>query len=329
MLRQYVSSTVSILRPTRILPHSRGSTISSCRLSFWADTCKCSRSIRRLHTTPEASNAQEIGTDGITSQSMDGEQPPSSATKPRSRPSSKSLIYAIAFFLVGFCSGKVMSAIVIPPPLPLPDSPDDDFFLSKLRKDINELPLVKELRIHREEWLEYEAYMGRSQDMRATSLPAGTLRGSRGLGVQRVFWNKKERRLITIVYFGGALAGWPGVTHGGAIATAMQENLEAVANGPEFNQMGTKEWRLADVELRYRKPTKANALFAVRAEVDDGRTGVGHEDTKVYVKATLEDALGGFVCAEADGHCRANDSLSYGLRAGESGSLDKLASANI
>ena len=264
--------------------------------------------LQQLHTRPQT---QEAVTDGTASQPPTAPSVPESPKKSWSRPTSRSLIYAAAFFFVGFSLGKVVSAIVIPPPLPLPDSPEDEFFLSKLREDVNDLPLVKELRTQREEWLEYEAYMNQPQEIKAKSLPAGIMQGSRGLGVQRIFWNKKERRLITIIYFGGALAGWPGVTHGGAIATVIQESLEIAANGPPFDQTSSGQFRLANMELRYRKPTTANALFAVRAEVDESSLDKSYEeDARVNVKATLENALTGVVCVEVNGHCDNNSGES-------------------
>ena len=115
--------------------------------------------------------------------------------------------------------------------------------------------------------------------------------GSRGLGVHRVFWNTAERRAITVLFFGGALAGWPGVTHGGAIATVLQEGLELVGEGDA--QM---------MQVRYLKPTLVRRWYVLRAELDEAveeRNGVG----KVAVKATLETAEEGTVCASAMARC--------------------------
>lgn len=49
------------------------------------------------------------------------------------------------------------------------------------------------------------------------------------MGVFRVFWNEAEKRSISVVFFGGGLSGWPGVVHGGAIATVLDEALGTVA----------------------------------------------------------------------------------------------------
>ena len=267
---------------------------------------------KTFHTTPPASATQEVAADRITTESPEKQHATESSIKPKSRPFSRSLLYAVVSLLVGFSLGKVVVAIVIPPPSPLPDSPDDEFFLSKLRKDVSDLPLVKELRSQREEWLEYEAYTSQSPEAKATSLLAEVMHGSRGLGIQRMFWNKKERRLISIVYLGGALAGWPGVVHGGAIATVIQESLETAVNGPGIGQTSIKSFGLAGVKLRYRKPANANRLYVIRAEVEEGSVDKADDDTKVGVKTTLENALTGAVCAEADGHCMSNRWVSLG-----------------
>ncbi|KAF2425810.1 hypothetical protein EJ08DRAFT_384152 [Tothia fuscella] len=52
------------------------------------------------------------------------------------------------------------------------------------------------------------------------------MRGIRGLAEQRAWWNKEEKRLTIAVWFGGSLAGWPGVTHGGVVATMFMEGMK-------------------------------------------------------------------------------------------------------
>ena len=131
--------------------------------------------------------------------------------------------------------------------------------------------------------------------------------GSRGLGVYRVFWNAKERRGITVVFFGGALAGWPGVTHGGAIATVLQEGMEMVGEG-EAEMM----------QVRYLKPTLARRWYVLRAELDEAegeRNGAG----EVVVKATLETAEDGTICARAMARCVEGSIEEMGVQSREKG----------
>lgn len=231
-----------------------------------------------------------------------------SSTKPQRRRRLRNIIYSVVFLALGLGSGSVVAAILVPPPLPAPDTDEDEVLLSKLRKDLDKLPVVKELRSHREEWLEYEAYMSQTPASKARSMSAGAMQGFRGLGIQKVFWNKKEKRLISIVFFGGGLAGWPGVTHGGAVATVLHENLERAANGPESGSgsESVSAMVLDQFKVEYRKPTQANALFVVKAEVEEGVVEPGYENTHAKVKATLENALSGQLCAEASGYLAAS-----------------------
>lgn len=229
--------------------------------------------------------------------------PPDSTEKPQPRRSFRPLIYATAFLVLGLSAGKIVSAVILPPPFPGVDTPEDDFFLSSLRKDVNELPLVQELRAHRDDWLEYDAYMSQSPELRESSLTAGTLRGSQGLGIQRIFWNKKEKRSISILFFGGSTAGWPGITHGGVIATIMLENLERVANGPDFGPGMSRDMEVEQLKMNYLKPSHANRLYVVRAEIDGTEDTPYHEGKSIKVKATMENVLTGLVCAEASGQC--------------------------
>jgi hypothetical protein len=242
---------------------------------------------------------------------------------PRPRRSFRPLIWATSFFLLGVLGGSFVKAVIIPPPIPAVDSPEDEFMLAKIRKDIGNLPLVQELRSRRDEWLEYEAYMAMSPEAMDTHMTAGTLKGCGGLGVQRVFWNKKEQRIISVVFFGGALSGWPGVTHGGIIGTVLQENLERVANGPDFVQTSQEGGglKLENLNTRYLKPTGANALYVVRAEVEQPEDGGAANPTRVSAKATLEDALNGTRTASATGFCSTGASIVTEAAKQEAGSL--------
>ena len=202
---------------------------------------------------------------------------------------------------------------LVPPLLPAPDSPEDEALLSKLRRDLGDLPIVKELRGHQEQWTEYDAYASLPVEAKRTSMTARAMHGSRGLGIQRIFWNEEEKRLINVVFLGGYLTGWPGVVHGGAVATMLHESLERVANGPEFGGSlgsGGSGFRsgegmvLQKVSFDYRKPTGAHAFYVVKAEVDLGEDGAQEPPgAGRKVKATLENARTGVLCAEASGYC--------------------------
>ncbi|KAI9656628.1 MAG: hypothetical protein M1831_004538 [Alyxoria varia] len=69
------------------------------------------------------------------------------------------------------------------------------------------------------EWPVYSSFGIKAQ----SELGIGPLRGSRALGMQRVFWNPHTCTCLLFVNFGEAMAGWPSVVHGGAIATVCEE----------------------------------------------------------------------------------------------------------
>jgi hypothetical protein len=80
-------------------------------------------------------------------------------------------------------------------------------------------------------WLELDLEFGRENEGKKGIL--GTMRGTRGLGVQRAFWNAETKEMVAVVWIGGGLSGWPGVAHGGAIATVFEEIMARMVRGPE------------------------------------------------------------------------------------------------
>ena len=169
--------------------------------------------------------------------------------------------------------------------------------------------MVQELRSRPHEWAELSVYEDLQESEKKSSMTAGAMGGSRGLGVQRVFWNEKEQRAICVVFFGGALAGWPGVTHGGTIATILQENMERLATISDTNtpndaqQPREASAKLDKLELEYLRPTLANRFHIIRAEIE-GVEGVGLSANKhIRVKVTLEEVTNGAICVEATAVC--------------------------
>lgn len=87
--------------------------------------------------------------------------------------------------------------------------------------------------------------------------------------MERLFWNAKEKELVAVVWFGGATSGWPGVTHGGCIATVMTEKMAlaarlAKATGEVSRELVTASADVEDLQVTYKKPTYANAFYVVR-----------------------------------------------------------------
>ena len=252
-----------------------------------------------LRITQSSPNSTLASPSASASQSIDS--PTSSRTKPR-RSFYRPLIYGAVFVLVGLTTGNIVR-LYLAPPLPLPGTPTDTAALERLHATAGELPIVKELRSHPEEWLEINPHDTLADNERISHLTAGSLGGVRGLAVHIVFWNETEKRLMSVVYFGGALTGWPGVTHGGCLATVMLESLGRVASGNASPRDSDLDGLVKMMELQYRAPTLAKAFYVIRAEFDDYVGKRSGRDMAV-LKATLETVDKGVICVEATARCK-------------------------
>ncbi|KAF2810311.1 uncharacterized protein BDZ99DRAFT_387057 [Mytilinidion resinicola] len=237
--------------------------------------------------------------------------PPPPQKKPRSL---FIYIWGTTFVFFGLVAGHVARSFVAPPPFPDPESREDRFRLEVLRRDIDSLDIVKALRaegyhLHSDTALN-DSGAGKSGwrelDFLVISDPSGTkledasqtisneqmlkpeptrtltqktMAGSGGLGVQRAFWNPVTRELIAVVFFGGRLSGWPGLAHGGAIATVLQDGLSRVVAGPDAILDSVPS--PSSLSLTYARPTQANNFYVLRALLSspsDGKTLPPHSD---------------------------------------------------
>ena len=99
-------------------------------------------------------------------------------------------------------------------------------------------------------------------------------------------------QFIAVVWFGPALTGWPGIVHGGVIATVMDESMGrcAIAKFPVQTGMTAK------LEFNYMTPAATNAFHVVRA----GRWRRGRRRRKGFVKGRLERLMGRVVWRRMD-----------------------------
>ena len=131
-------------------------------------------------------------------------------------------------------------------------------------------------------------------------LTTGPLGGSRALAYQHVFHHAASNEVVSVVHVGPAVAGWPGVVHGGAIGTVLDESLGRCAIKTLTGHTGVT----ARLELSYRAPTLANRFYVVRCrplaeeELDDKERGKAGR--KAWVVGSLE-TVDGKVCVEARG----------------------------
>lgn len=240
-----------ILRPTPLLPYLR-----------------LSLSLKR-NGTPQRRLNSGSATPNVNDLRPSFEATPPPPPPPKKPRSLFIYIWGTTFIFIGLAAGHVARSFVAPPPFPDPESREDRFRLEVLRRDIDSLGIVKALRaegyhLHSDTALD-ESGKGKSgwreldfpailSDPSGTKLEDAsqklsndpipkpeitrtltqkTMAGSGGLGIQRAFWNPLTRELIAVVFFGGRLSGWPGLAHGGAIATVLQDGLSRVVAGPD------------------------------------------------------------------------------------------------
>jgi len=205
-------------------------------------------------------------------------------------------IYFLLSLFIGYTSLTISLLIAFPPPLPSPGTPEDALLVQYLDDYIDQNTYTRFLRgetaaqpyephppidskaAARKKlvlspplesgdgvWVELSPFPPAGR-----TLVSESLAGPRGVGVQRVFWNRRARELVVVVLLGGGLCGWPGVTHGGAIGTVVVDAMRRLAEMVvEEGDGGLGEPR--SLQLSYLRPTKANRVHVLRATVTPGR----------------------------------------------------------
>lgn len=258
------------------------------------------------------------------------------------------IIASTVSFALGLGTINLGLHFLSPPALPAPGSREDKMLIGDLNKRIDEEFKVKVLRgkclgvskaLKGEEggWVEIvpsrdqstsETEEGEAESPHNPKNLIDHLQGAKALGVERLFYNRADSTLVAIVYFGPDLSGWPGVTHGGLLATSLDEkislthylcsttNLSALAAAAPQRLPGTGSHAKlplpsstipnepAQLSIDYKKPTHANDFYVIRvrpavAEEEDVKIPiVGHEyvatlerlDATVLVRATAKFA---------------------------------------
>jgi len=197
------------------------------------------------------------------------------------------VLYMVLFGALGFYAGQKPRQMMSSPLIP--GTPEDEIIVAYLRKKLESLPLVQELKAN-PDYSEYEAYSGFSEEDRAHRLTTGPLRGSRGLPVQRVFWNEKEKKAISVVYIGQGLDGWLTIAHGGLLSTLLDESLGRVA----MRSLPAPTGVTANLNVNFRKPATDSNFYTVHANLDHDLT----TNSKAHVTGQICD-LEGKVYTEA------------------------------
>lgn len=115
--------------------------------------------------------------------------------------------------------------------------------------------------------------------LRPTNLTAGTLAGGGRIVVPPVIWSEVGgKSMVSVFYLGKELCGHPGIVHGGLLATLLDEGLARCCFPALPNKVGVT----ANLKVDYRKPTRAEGYFVLKAET------VKVEGRKAWVRGWIE-----------------------------------------
>jgi acyl-coenzyme A thioesterase PaaI-like protein len=275
MVAQAIGRSLNLSRPLRFALTYTARPHLTPRPAYRPCACRQPYSTSNLTQTPPSGdphNAHE-------------EAPPSPVEPPKSAPpkakrSLRPYIFATVCFLVGAAAGQYIKLVIAPPPLPTPGTPEDESLTAYIHKLASKLPIVQSLSID-PSWISWDAYSNFTPAEKAHRITTGPLAGARGTG-----------EFVSVLWLGGAVAGWPGVAHGGLIATVLDESLSRAA----IARFPAKTGVTANLELTYLAPTVTNAFVIIRVyPALEGST-----DTKGFVAGRME-TLEGKVCVEAKG----------------------------
>lgn len=228
---------------------------------------------------------------------------PTLSTDPTSNPPRRrrrrGVYYSAVFLLIGLSLGTALRLTLSPPPLPPPGSAEDEYHTSTIRARGSSLPIVQTLSSD-PSWESWDAYSGFRTQPEArrivqSRITTGPLSGSRGLPFQRIYHNAGTGEVVSVIYFGPGTAGWPGVVHGGAIATVLDESLGRCA----ILKFPARTGVTARLELTYRRPTLTAGYYVIRTRpMINADEDPAKSERKMWVEGTLE-TLEGKTCVEA------------------------------
>lgn len=228
------------------------------------------------------------------SQTVDPQSSQPDPPPPRRR---RAWVSTSIFLLVGLATGTFVRAVISPPPPLLPGTDVDASLTRDVRRAAAELPVVKRL-LSDPEWssFHHDAYEGVPPEARAQRITTGPLSGARGVGAyQHIFHNSATGEVVSVVWLGPGTIGWPGVTHGGLIATLLDEH-SARAALKDLAAGGGGGLLTANLNIAYKRPTLASNFYVLRARAvpEEGLAPEerGKRGRKVWVDATIETADG-------------------------------------
>lgn len=221
--------------------------------------------------------------------------PPPPAPQGRSRwiPHWSTILTALVFTTVGAMQVQSMLDEFV---VSVPTEEEDAEDLADMIAAFDELPLVQSLRSSWrlvdgkrvplwKEWIAYQALTEPAR--RAERLTTGPLAGSHGVAAQRIFLNEENGSMVHFVCFGAGTTGWPGIVHGGAISTIIDESFGRFA----ARKVEARTAITASLELSYVQKSVPGEWYVIILGLDDDHKDE-QTDKKKYmagVMACLED----------------------------------------
>lgn len=150
---------------------------------------------------------------------------------------------------------------------------------SEVDAHINAHPLTLSLRAN-PAFTESRPTLKIHEQYRNASLTSGALAGPGKIEVPPYVWSEDGgKSLVSIMYLGTELCGYPGLIHGGLLATLLDEGL-AMCSFPALpNRIGMT----ANLTVNYRRPSPAESFVVLKAKTVkvQGRKAwvVGHLET--------------------------------------------------
>lgn len=237
--------------------------------------------------------------------------------------------------LAGAATGTYALHLIMPTAMPLAGTHEDNILIADLNRRIDKefkvevlrgkcLGVTKQLKGEEAGWVEVlPAALDAGEQLPFHDRLVDQLQGAKGLGVQRIFWDRSEHRMVAIVWFGGALSGWPGIVHGGLLATALEDKIglaDTLARGQSKVSSAAIPQRLpgsgshatmcapteatsepVSFSIDYKKPTYANDFYVIRvtpAYSQEMQGGVRYGIPGAEWTATLE-TMDARICVQA------------------------------
>ncbi|KAK2736335.1 hypothetical protein FQN57_000785 [Myotisia sp. PD_48] len=172
-----------------------------------------------------------------------------------------------------------------------PDSPEDIIVRDTLKLGFDRLPLVKKLRAD-PDYVEWEPYGHLNAEEKLKRITSGSLRGSRGVSCQRIFYNEKENTFTTVLFVGNGIEGWPTIVHGGALGIILDENMGRVA----IRNFPAKTGVTANLNINYKAPVLAGQYISIESKYNS----ILSSERKAFVEGVIKDQHGR-VCTHATG----------------------------